>query len=133
MAENIPPLVFIFAMSGVTSFFSTRLVKRLAERLGAIDRPDARKLHRGNPPRLGGLAIIIGFAFPLMLLPLSHRAAELVSKNLPYLFAVLASGSLVIALGIYDDLVGSDAPKKFIVQTLAAIILVAFGFHFTFI
>jgi UDP-GlcNAc:undecaprenyl-phosphate GlcNAc-1-phosphate transferase len=82
---------------------------------------------------MGGLAIIFGFGFPLMLLAANGRAAELVSKNLTYLFAVLASGSLIVSLGVYDDLVGSDAPKKFIVQTAAAIILVSFGFHFSFV
>ncbi|HYM61673.1 MAG TPA: MraY family glycosyltransferase [Thermoanaerobaculia bacterium] len=130
MSENIVPLVFIFVMSGLTSFFSTRFVKRLAERLGAIDRPDDRKFHREDTPRLGGLAIIAGFAFPLTLIPISKHAAQLVSKNLAYLFAVLAAGCLMIALGVYDDLVGSNATKKFSVQGAAALILVAFGFSF---
>jgi UDP-GlcNAc:undecaprenyl-phosphate GlcNAc-1-phosphate transferase len=65
------------------------------------------------------------------LLAANARAAELVSKNLTYLFAVLASGSLIVGLGVYDDLLGSDAPKKFLVQTAAAVILVSFGFHFS--
>jgi UDP-GlcNAc:undecaprenyl-phosphate GlcNAc-1-phosphate transferase len=133
MASPTLPLVVIFVLSAITSYFATGLVKRLAERIGAIDQPDERKLHITATPRLGGMAIILGFAFPLMLLPANRHAAELVSKNLNYLFAVLASGSLIIALGVYDDLVGSNAPKKFAVQTLAALILVGFGFKFDFI
>ncbi|MGH9419475.1 MAG: MraY family glycosyltransferase, partial [Thermoanaerobaculia bacterium] len=82
-------------------------------------------------PRMGGLAIIFGFGFPLMLLAANVHAAGLVSKNLSYLFAVLASGSLIVGLGVYDDLLGSDAPKKFLVQTAAAVILVSFGIHFS--
>ena len=66
-----------------------------------------------------------------MLLAANAHAAELVSKNLTYLFAVLASGSLIVGLGVYDDLLGADAPKKFLVQTAAAVILVSFGFHFS--
>jgi UDP-GlcNAc:undecaprenyl-phosphate GlcNAc-1-phosphate transferase len=133
MRENVLPLIFIFAMSGLTAYVSTYFVKRLAERLGALDLPNARKHHRNATPRLGGLAIITGFAFPLMLLPAHPHALGLVSKNLNYLFAVLTSGSLVIALGVYDDLIGSNATKKFAVQTVAAIILVAFGYNFSFI
>jgi UDP-GlcNAc:undecaprenyl-phosphate GlcNAc-1-phosphate transferase len=130
MREHVIPLILLFIASGATSFLTTAIVKRVAEEVGAIDHPSARKLHLGATPRLGGLAIIFGFGFPLMLLAANERAAELVSKNLTYLFAVLASGSLIVGLGVYDDLLGSNAPKKFIVQAVAAIILVSFGFRF---
>src|SRR5436190_11534753 len=131
MRENVIPLILLFIASGVTSFLTTAIVKRVAEEAGAIDHPGARKLHLGATPRLGGLAIIFGFGFPLMLLAANEHAAELVSKNLTYLFAVLASGSLIVGLGVYDDVLGSGAPKKFLVQTAAATILVAFGFRFS--
>jgi UDP-GlcNAc:undecaprenyl-phosphate GlcNAc-1-phosphate transferase len=131
MQEHVVPLTLLFIASAVTSFVTTAVVKRVAEEVGAIDHPGARKLHLGDTPRLGGLAIIFGFGFPLMLLAANEKAAELVSKNLTYLFAVLASGSLIVGLGVYDDLLGSNAPKKFIVQTGAAAILVAFGFRFS--
>src|SRR5437773_2069976 len=131
MREHVVPLILLFVASGATSFVTTAVVKRVAEEVGAIDHPGARKLHLGATPRLGGLAIIFGFGFPLMLLAANEKAAELVSKNLTYLFAVLASGSLIVGLGVYDDLLGSNAPKKFLVQAAAAIILVAFGFCFS--
>ena len=89
--------------------------------------------HTVATPRLGGLAIILGFGFPLLLLAANERAAELVTKNLTYLFAVLASGSLVVGLGVYDDLIGTNAQQKFAVQFAAAFILVAFGLQFDFI
>ncbi|MEA2236527.1 MAG: UDP-GlcNAc:undecaprenyl-phosphate/decaprenyl-phosphate GlcNAc-phosphate transferase [Thermoanaerobaculia bacterium] len=133
MAQYSVPLLLLFIASAVTSFVTTAAVKRIAEEVGAIDHPNERKLHAGATPRMGGLAIIFGFGFPLMLLAANGHAAELVSKNLTYLFAVLASGSLIVGLGVYDDLLGSDAPKKFLVQTAAAIILVSFGFQFSFV
>src|SRR5213596_364749 len=131
MHEHVVPLILLLVASGATSFVTTAIVKRVAEEVGAIDHPGARKLHLASTPRLGGLAIIFGFGFPLMLLAANEKAAGLVSKNLTYLFAVLASGSLIVGLGVYDDLLGSDAPKKFIVQFAAAVILVSFGFHFS--
>ncbi|MEA2570905.1 MAG: UDP-GlcNAc:undecaprenyl-phosphate/decaprenyl-phosphate GlcNAc-phosphate transferase [Acidobacteriota bacterium] len=133
MVQFALPLTVLFVLSATTSFFATRIVKAVAERVGAIDVPDSRKHHANATPRLGGLAIIFGFGFPLMLLAGAPRAAELVSKNLTYLFAVLAGGSLIVGLGVYDDLLGSDATKKFLVQTIAAVILVSFGFHFRFV
>jgi UDP-GlcNAc:undecaprenyl-phosphate GlcNAc-1-phosphate transferase len=131
MLQYAAPLLVLFLASAITSFITTAAVKRIAEEAGAIDHPNERKMHLEATPRMGGLAIIFGFGFPLMLLAANPHAAELVSKNLSYLFAVLASGSLIVGLGVYDDLLGSDAPKKFLVQTAAAIILVSFGFHFS--
>jgi UDP-GlcNAc:undecaprenyl-phosphate/decaprenyl-phosphate GlcNAc-1-phosphate transferase len=115
------------------SYVATGIVRRGAERVGLVDRPDERKVHLVATPRLGGLAIIFGFGFPLLLLAAHPQATELVTRNLTYLFAVLASGSLIVGLGVYDDLVGTNAPKKFAVQGTAAVILVLFGFSFDFV
>jgi len=133
VSEQLLALSMLLIASGVTSFVTTAIVKKAAEAIGLVDRPDERKLHPEATPRVGGLAIIFGFGFPLLLLAANSHAAGLVAKNITYLFAVLASGSLVVGLGVYDDLVGADAPKKFIVQTAAAIIVVSYGFHFSFI
>src|SRR6266568_3972401 len=133
MSQYWVPIAALFVASAATSWITTAIVKNAAEHIGAVDHPGERKIHFQATPRLGGLAIIFGFGFPLLLGAANSHAAGLVSKNLSYLFAVLASGSLIIGLGVYDDLIGSNAPKKFLLQTLAAIILVAFGFHFTFV
>jgi len=133
MSELAAPLVLLFVSSMFTSYVATAIVRRGAQHIGLVDIPGDRKIHKIATPRLGGIGIIFGFGFPLLLLAANSRAAELVTKNLTYLFAVLASGSLVIGLGVYDDLIGTNAPKKFSVQFAAAFILVAFGFHFDFV
>jgi UDP-GlcNAc:undecaprenyl-phosphate GlcNAc-1-phosphate transferase len=130
MAESLLLLLLLFVTSAVTSYGATYVVKRAAEQAGLFDRPGERRIHEEATPRLGGLAIIFGFGFPLLLLAANTHAAELVSKNISYLCAVLAAGSLVVGLGVYDDIVGADAPRKFAVQTAAAAILVTFGFKF---
>lgn len=127
------PLLVLFVSSALTSYVATAVVRRGAQHIGLVDVPGERKTHTVATPRLGGLAIIFGFGFPLLLMAANVRAAELVTKNLTYLFAVLASGSLVVGLGVYDDLIGTNAPQKFAVQFGAALILVAFGFHFDFV
>jgi UDP-GlcNAc:undecaprenyl-phosphate GlcNAc-1-phosphate transferase len=133
MPDLYVPLVLLFVCSALTSYVATAIVRKGAQRIGLVDVPGDRKSHEVATPRLGGIAIIFGFGFPLLLLAANPHAADLVTKNLTYLFAVLASGSLVIGLGVYDDLVGANAPKKFLVQTAAAVILVAFGFKFDFV
>jgi UDP-GlcNAc:undecaprenyl-phosphate/decaprenyl-phosphate GlcNAc-1-phosphate transferase len=130
MYESVVPLVLLFVASVLTSYVATGIVRRSSEQVGLVDMPDDRKHHRGATPRLGGIAIIFGFGFPLLLMAANDNALALVTKNLPYLFGVLSSGALIVALGVYDDLIGANAPKKFAVQTAAALILVAFGFQF---
>jgi UDP-GlcNAc:undecaprenyl-phosphate GlcNAc-1-phosphate transferase len=130
MSQLYAPLALLFVCSSLIAFVTTPVVRKAARQIGLLDEPGERKVHPHGTPRLGGLAIIFAFGFPLMLLSANEHAADLVSKNLTYLFAVLSSGSLIIALGAYDDLIGANAPKKFAVQFAAAIILVSFGFEF---
>jgi UDP-GlcNAc:undecaprenyl-phosphate GlcNAc-1-phosphate transferase len=126
-------LAILFVLSAVTSYIVTMIAKHVAEALGAVDHPETRRIHLESTPRLGGLAIIFGFGFPLLLLAGNRHAASLVSKNIDYLCAVLAAGALIVALGVYDDVLGADAPRKFTIQAGAAVILVAFGFRFDFV
>jgi len=130
MSEELLALLLLLISSAVTSFLATIAVRHVAERIGAMDQPGDRRAHERITARLGGLAIIFGFGFPLLLLAGNSHAAELVSKNISYLCAVLAAGSIVVGLGVYDDVVGADAPRKFAAQIAAAVILVAFGFRF---
>jgi UDP-GlcNAc:undecaprenyl-phosphate/decaprenyl-phosphate GlcNAc-1-phosphate transferase len=133
MIAHIVPLTLLFLAAALTSYLATGIVRRAATRVGLVDRPDERKVHLVATPRLGGLAIIFGFGFPLLLLAADPDAAVVITSNLTYFFAVLAAGSLVVGLGVYDDLVGTNAPKKFALQGAAAAILVIFGFSFDFI
>jgi len=130
-AQYYGPLILLFTSSALTSYVATAVVRNTASHIGLVDVPDDRKRHEVATPRLGGLAIIFGFGFPLLLLAANPQATSLVTKNLSYLFGVLASGSLIVGLGVYDDLIGANAPKKFLIQGAAALILVAFGFRFT--
>ena len=97
-----------------------------------FDMPDERKVHHAPIPRLGGLAF-----FPVMLitmggLVLVHHLMGLNSGSLhgevPYEFLALLVGSMMLFLvGLADDLIGVGYKKKFIVQILAASLLVASG------
>ena len=52
----------------VVSFLTTPVVKTFAYKVGAIDVPkDARRMHKAPIPRLGGLAIFIGFMVSILL------------------------------------------------------------------
>lgn len=127
---NLIGLNLLFLACVVVSFVSTYRVRALATWLGAIDEPDERKIHEQRTPRLGGLAIIVGFSLPLTALTFIPQTAELVAKNANYLQGVLASGTVILLLGVYDDLYGANASKKFTFQIMAAALLLWFGFGF---
>jgi UDP-GlcNAc:undecaprenyl-phosphate GlcNAc-1-phosphate transferase len=130
MAQTAVPLVLLFISSLASAFVVTGIVKRTSEHIGFVDVPDERKQHRDATPRLGGLAIIFGFGFPLLMLAANGQGRAVITANLSYLFGLIAASSLIVGLGVYDDVLGADAPKKFLIQTGAAVVLVLFGFRF---
>ena len=59
---SVLPVILALGASMLLSFGLTPLVKRLAYRIGAVDVPkDRRRMHDHPIPRLGGLAIFVGF------------------------------------------------------------------------
>ncbi len=109
---------FIIAM-GVT-WMVTPLAIRVAHALGAVDHPAARKVHSSPIPRIGGVAVYIGFLASLVFAAL---AAGLLSdpsmSGTPWAgLAVAASGMLLV--GLWDDLRGLSFGWKFAAQIVAA-------------
>lgn len=106
-------------LAAVLSFSMTPPVKHLAERVGAIDVPkDGRRMHKTPIPRMGGLAIFIGFLVAaLIFMPRMDRA----------LWAILIGAALIVVLGMLDDRFTLPAKSKLVVQLAAAAILVFFG------
>ena len=102
----------------IFSFASTPLVKQLAIKWKAIDIPkDGRRMHKSPIPRLGGLAIIFGFIVAMVCFGVMTR--EVMS---------IMAGALIIALmGIVDDIKALDAKPKFLIQIIAATIVVICG------
>ena len=113
MLQYVVP--FIIAL--VVSYLLTPGVKRVAIKVGAVDRPNARKVHTHVIPRLGGLAIYIGFmAAVLFCVPLHHE-----------LIGMLLGCTAIVAIGIWDDICNIPARVKLVGQIAAACIPVAFG------
>ena len=65
---TVIPVILALGISMVISFLLTPLVKKLAYLIGAVDVPkDNRRMHKKPIPRLGGLAIFIGFVISVIL------------------------------------------------------------------
>ncbi len=69
---NYLDLTIAFFISAITALLVTYPVKKLAVKMGVMDKPNHRKIHQKATPRLGGLAIFIGALFGMIYLQPSH-------------------------------------------------------------
>lgn len=111
-------ILFSLLAAAVLSFGATPLVKRAAFKLGAIDVPkDGRRMHDHPIPRLGGLAIFLGFMLSALLFAEMERPVR----------GLLIGAVIIVILGVLDDIMTLRALPKFIVQIGAAWIAVHHG------
>lgn len=108
--------IFGFMVAVAIAYFSTPHVKEFAIKSGAMDTPDERKVHSEPIPRMGGLAIYIAVIAAIFLS---------VKMNQQILGMVLG-GTVMLAVGIIDDLKQLSAKVKLVGQISAALVLVAF-------
>ena len=123
-----------FICAAAVSFFSTPLIRLLSVRFGLLDTPSsAVKTHTVPTPVFGGVAIYLGFMATMLLL---RMTTSFPTGTLYNLRALMLGGSLVFALGLIDDFMrpeGVDYKPKFVVQILAAVLLILFGLRMRFI
>lgn len=114
-------MLLAFAVSLLVAYVMTPPVKRFAEKVGAIDVPrDNRRVHDHPIPRMGGLAIFIGFVLSLIFfVPMSTKVLGLLV------------GSVIIAvMGGVDDIVSLTPWVKLAGQIVAALVAIRCGLVF---
>lgn len=143
---SIPLSVAAALIALVVTTALTPLVRRLALRLGAIDYPGGRRINTEPTPRLGGVAIYAGFMAAALAAVALTRSGDLlrailgVSLRVPIplqadraILGILAGGTFLLAVGIYDDIRGMHPGVKFAAMVLAAAILIPFGLGTQFV
>lgn len=104
-------VIAALAVALLISLIATPPVKRFAQRVGAIDVPqDGRRVHNVPIPRLGGLAIFIGFVISVVIFAEIGRALQ----------GILIGSVIIVAVGVADDIVPLRAWQKFLLQIVAA-------------
>jgi UDP-GlcNAc:undecaprenyl-phosphate GlcNAc-1-phosphate transferase len=98
----------------------------LAYRVRAFDRPGHRKTHRHLVPYLGGCAVFLALAVPLLLLSWGRAR----SLSLPALWVCLAPAFLAMVLGLIDDLRDMRALVKLTLQAAMALAFSLFAYRF---
>ncbi|MEK6715546.1 MAG: MraY family glycosyltransferase [Candidatus Omnitrophota bacterium] len=115
--------LLISLLSFLIVYFSTPIFKRLAIKLNILDTPNHRKIHKEPTPLLGGLAVYIGVMLGLML----------IFANLRFFLGILIGATIILIIGLIDDIKALSARFRLIGQTLAALIIIIFGVRLNFL
>lgn len=103
------PFLFVLAI--------TPFIKKVAMHVGAMDIPNARKVHKVPIPRLGGLGIYMGFLLGYILFGTMSLRMN----------AILIGSFIIIITGIVDDINPIPASIKFLFQIVAASVVAFYG------
>ena len=111
-------LVFSFILAFLLTIYGTPIAKNVAYRYKILDYPDGRLKNQKKPvPYLGGLILYFAFISPVSLLFTFNRE----------LLGILFAGSILLIVGLFDDLQAMTPGIKFVFQIVATYILMKSG------
>lgn len=127
----MPDYMLAFVIAAGVALLITPGVILLAAKTGAMDAPDARKVHKKPIPRIGGIGIYAAFmAAMLSVLSFVDVTAEVKTE----IIGLMVGGSLIVLVGVIDDYKNLPAKVKLVGQIIAAAVLViAFDVRIDFI
>ena len=119
--------IAVYLGSLVLALLATPAVIWLARRVGAVDRPGVRTVHTRPTPRIGGVAIFVSATVMIgSVVVLDNNIGQTFRASGLQLATLLASATLIFAVGLIDDLKGLPARVKFLAEllTVAALCIV---------
>jgi UDP-GlcNAc:undecaprenyl-phosphate GlcNAc-1-phosphate transferase len=113
--------LLIYALTFITSLafalLGTPAVRKAAIRLGIVDQPNAGRFHISPTPLMGGIAIFVAALAGMSLANPLHD----------YPLGAFIGASMILLLGMIDDLFHIKPLLKLLGQIGAAVVLVLFG------
>jgi UDP-GlcNAc:undecaprenyl-phosphate GlcNAc-1-phosphate transferase len=111
-------LIFALAISFLITFYLVPIMRSIAFKFGILDVPDGKvKMHKQSTPYLGGLAIYLGFITTLALVfPFANE-----------MFLFMVGATLLLFVGLIDDLLIAQPYQKFGGQIIAALCFLKAG------
>jgi len=111
-----------FVLSFLLVIYGTPIVRRVAYRYELLDMPDGRLKKQTEPiPYMGGVIIYFAFIAPVSLFPTFQFSQELLG--------ILFASSILLIVGLFDDLKALTPGSKFLFQVVATYILIKSGIH----
>jgi UDP-GlcNAc:undecaprenyl-phosphate GlcNAc-1-phosphate transferase len=99
------------------------IFRTIAFKLNIVDTPGGRKIHSAVTPRMGGIVIYLGIIVGLFYNYVSMRM----------FVPILVGGTLIVILGLVDDIKGLSAMVRLFWQFIASAIVIAYGLRISFL
>src|SRR6266550_3986956 len=128
--EVMTPYVYVFYVAYIVAFFFTPIMGAVANYYGIIDEPDnLRKMHSKPVAYLGGVAVFLGWIAGLAVCQFlrPHGGEQTSMPHLYVNFSIIVGASVIVMLGLWDDVVGVNPWAKIAGQLFAATILLYYG------
>lgn len=109
--------IYLALLAFATAAFAVPIVRVLAARWGVLDRPAARKVHAVATPLLGGAAVYAAFATTVLF----NFTFSLELKG------VAVGATIVVLVGIVDDIMDISARAKLAGQVAGALAAILYG------
>ena len=95
------------------TLFAIKTLQPIADKVGLLDMPNYRKHHQGAVPLIGGVAIFIGVVI-----------TSLIFMKLNYQHKILlGSSSVIVLLGVFDDLKDISVRLRLFVQASCTVFM----------
>jgi len=120
---------YVLLVSYLVATALTPLTRHMAVQIGAVDHPSSRKIHESATPLLGGVAVYIAFLIAILANTAGLAAPLVLNEGM---LGVLAGGTLLLLVGVRDDIQDVPASVKLGVQIVAAAIVIWSGKLLTF-
>ncbi len=118
----------VLALSFVSALVATFLCKKIALKLGIVDRPDNLvKTHKGTVAYLGGIGILVGLTAGILTGIYYLYGRQHLPTTFTWLFGVLAGAAIASFIGLVDDIFDIKPWQKILGQVGAALILIVVG------
>ncbi|MFC1839739.1 glycosyltransferase family 4 protein [Thermodesulfobacteriota bacterium] len=109
--------LYIFIFSFIASYFITPFFGTIALKLNILDDPNWRKMHDKSTPLLGGMAVYFAFTASLMFNNIFLSGMTI----------LLIGSSLILIMGLVDDIKPIPALIKLIIQVIITLIIIFYG------
>ena len=126
------PLLFLVAL--LATLLATPLAKCIAQRLGAIDKPDERRINKVPIPRMGGIGIALGLVAAVAVQVAGTKLLGWPTVFVPHMqlqgvdYKLLTVAVVIVFLtGAIDDVRNLKPRQKLLGQVLAACVAAASG------
>jgi len=116
----------VFGVAAVVTYLITPATCRLAVTLGAVVKPDERRVHTRPTPTLGGIGMLLAFLVAMGVAALLPQFRTIFNSSSEPLGLVMAA-VVILSVGVLDDMRDVSAPAKVAGQVFGGSVLALAG------